>query len=160
MAVRLTDKEIGDLLGEPKPLPEGHWAKLKLRPKRGHEEGQLDVTGGTGNQFRLILRRNNLNPLDFSVIVAFLPRQTNQVFRLRRYNGKHGEHTNRIEGRKIDGFHVHSATERYQDLGADEDAYAEPTDAYADFPGALAFALKDSSFQATTDGQHQLFGEA
>ncbi len=159
MAVRLTDQEIDCLLREPKPLPADVWAKVRLRPKRGHKERQLDVKSAAGQEFRLILRQSNLNPLDFSVIVAFLPPQTNQVFRLRRYNGKSHEHTNTIEEQVFYDFHVHSATERYQDLGADEDAYAEPTDAYSDFRQALACAFRDCGFEVPTGGQEALFEE-
>jgi len=159
VAVRLTDQEIDGLLREPKPLPADCWAKLRLRPKRGHKERQLDVKSRAGHEFRLILRQSNLNALDFSVIVAVLSPRTNQVFRLRRYNGKSHEHTNTMEHQRFYDFHVHYATERYQDLGADEDAYAERADSYSDFRGALTCALKDCGFEVATGGQGALFEE-
>ncbi len=159
MAVRLTDQEIDDLVREPKLLPGDFSTKVRLRPKRGHRERQLDIKSTAGHEFRLILRQSNLNALDFSVIVAFLPPRTNQVFRLRRYNGKSHEHTNTMENQLFYDFHVHYATERYQDLGADEDAYAERADSYSDFRGALTCALSDCGFEVATGGQGELFEE-
>jgi hypothetical protein len=44
---------------------------------------------------------------------------------LRRHNGKSHEHTNQIEAGAFYDFHIHRATERYQELGMREDAYAE-----------------------------------
>jgi len=55
--------------------------------------------------------------LDFSIILAYCPEASNQLFRLRRYNGKSHEHTNTIEADKFYNYHIHTATERYQELG-------------------------------------------
>jgi len=52
-------------------------------------------------------------------------------------------HTNRIETDQFRGFHIHMATERYQEIGAREDAYAEPTDRYSDMWGAFKCLLLD-----------------
>lgn len=60
------------------------------------------------------------------------------------------EHTNRIEGDTFFGFHIHTATERYQNLGLDEDAYAEPTDRYANLSGAMECMIKDCGFILST----------
>ena len=75
---------------------------------------------------------------------------------LQRYNGRSHEHTNLIERDRFSGFHVHTATERDQQLGADEDAYAEPTDRYADLHGALQCMFEDCGF-AAEGGQLGLF---
>ena len=68
-------------------------------------------------EFRIILRRNHINPLDFSVILAVRVPNSNQLFRLRRYNGNSHEHTNKIENEKLHDFHIHLATKRYQERG-------------------------------------------
>ena len=63
------------------------------------------------------------------------------------------EHTNRIERQTFYDFHIHMATERYQQLGnrdPREDAYAEVTDRYGDATGALDCLLADAAF--VTDG--------
>src|SRR2546426_7271110 len=98
MAVRFTDSEIAALTGEAKPVAQDWRSRIQLRPKRGHRERDLDLSGASGNAFLLILRQNNINVLDFSLILAVYVPGSNQLFRLRRYNGKSHEHTNHIEG--------------------------------------------------------------
>jgi hypothetical protein len=118
MAILLNDEEIGLLLQERKYLPTGYQSLLQLRGKRGHRERDLDVDGASGNRFRLILRQGALNPLDFSVILGYMPRASSRVFRLRRYNGRSHEHTNLLEHLTFYNFHILTATERYQDFGS------------------------------------------
>jgi len=50
------------------------------------------------------------------------------------------------------------ATERYQELGAKEDSYAEPTDRFTDLGGAIDCLLADCSFDRT-NLQTSIFGE-
>ena len=69
-----------------------------------------------------MLRQNKINRLDFSVILAVRVPQSNLLFRLRRYNGKSHEHTNHIEGDTFYDYHIHMATERYQEIGTRKDA--------------------------------------
>jgi hypothetical protein len=115
MAARLTDKEIKALIAETKPLPADYIARTQTKPKRGHKERELELTGKNGSEFRLILRQSLLNSLDFSVILAYQVPGKNQSLRLRRYNGKSHEHTNKLESQTFYDFHVHTATERYQE---------------------------------------------
>jgi len=155
--VRLTDNEIENLLQEKKMLPANFTSKIRLRAKGSHSEQQFDFQGEHGRQYRLILRQNRVNPLDFSVILAYCPPETNQLFRLCRYNGKSHWHTNRLEKSSFFGFHIHKATARYQDLGAAEDSFAEPTSNYADFQGALSCLISDCSFVSESDKHPSLF---
>lgn len=157
MATNLTDNEITALLAEPKPLPHDYRSKVKTRPKRGHGERELDIDGADGSKFRLILRQSSLNPLDFSVILAWLPLQSTTLFRLCRYNGKSHEHTNTLEVVTFYDFHVHRATERYQQSGLREDSFAEPTDRYQDLSGALRCLIEDCGFQMPPNDQLELF---
>lgn len=160
MAGTYSDADIARLIQERKPLPVDWRNRMRLNPRRGHEERDLDLKGEAGNEFRLILRKSTVNPLDFSVILAVHVPQSNQLFRLRRYNGKSHEHTNRIEGERFYGFHIHMATERYQDIGAREDAYAEVTDRYGDFDSALRCLINDVNLQTPAREQIDLFEEA
>lgn len=146
MAVRLTDEEIATLVAERKDLPGDFQARFQTRPKRGHRERDLDITGQGDIQFRVILRQSLSNALDFSVILAYRLPQSTEVFRLRRYNGRSHEHTNDLEGDRFYDFHIHQATQRYQELGAAEDAYAERTDRYADMDDAVRCLLQDCGF--------------
>lgn len=147
MPARFTDAEIAHLLVEPKSLPDDYQARLQLRPRSGHERAELEVRTTSGNRFRILLRQNTRNALDFSAIVAHAPSNSNLLFRIRRYNGRSHEHTNRLEGTTFYDFHIHTATERYQDLGAKEDSFAEPSDRFADVRGALACLLDDCGFR-------------
>ena len=158
MAATYSDQDIDALLREGKRLPEDFRVRLQMRQKRGHKERELEVDGTGGNRFRIVLRQSDHNALDFSVILAVLPSNTKQQFRLRRYNGKH-EHTNLIEGVRFYGFHIHMATERYQESGTREDAYAEPTERYSDLHGALSCMLEDCGFEAPETRQQTLFEE-
>lgn len=159
MAARFSDTEIASLVQERKPLPQDYQTQIQLRPKRGHKERQLDVLGANGNLFRIILRQSNLNILDFSIILAICPQESNQLFRLRRYNGRSHEHTNTIERETFYSFHIHIATERYQQLGVKEDWFAEETDRFGDFFTALNCMLGDCEFVVPEHGQGRLFGE-
>ena len=160
MAAKYSDEDIAGFLRERKPLPEDYRNRIQLRQKRGHKERELNVTGVDGNEFRLVLRQSSSNPFDFSLILAICPKDTNQVFRLRRYNSRSHEHTNHIEENTFYDFHVHMATERYQELGAREDAYAEATDRFSDFHSALRCMLEDCGFDIPQREQLVLFEEA
>jgi hypothetical protein len=159
MAVIITDPEISKLIREPKPLPSDYQIKIQTRPKRGHRERELDVRGTSGSEFRIVLRQSLFNPLDFSVILIYRIPNSSQLFRLRRYNGRSHEHTNPIEGRTFYDFHIHQATQRYQEIGAREDTFAEPTTWFSDFQRALNCLFEDCRFEKPFDPQGKLFEE-
>jgi hypothetical protein len=157
MATVLNDDEIALLIQEPKPLPDNYMERFQLKPKRGHRERELEIVGENGSEFRLILRQSGVNPLDFSVILAYCVPGSSQVVRLRRYNGKSHEHTNTIERSTFYNFHIHEATERYQLLGSREDGFATSTDRYADFQAAVQCMIEDCNFVVPLSAQAGLF---
>lgn len=159
MAARYSDGEIQALIQEPKPLPDGWRAKLRLKVKPGHRERDFDVGGAKGSEFRVILRQSRMNPLDFSVILGVRVPESNLIFRLLRYNGRSHEHTNQLEGDTFYDFHIHRATERYQESGLREDAYATPTDRFDNLQGAFQCLMEDASLEAPPEAQGTLFGE-
>lgn len=139
------------MVRERKLVPADWRKRTRLIQKPGHRERSLELVGDAGNDFRVILRQNSVNPFDFSIVLAVRVPSSNRLFRLRRHNGKSHEHSNRLEGTKFYGFHIHCATERYQQLGAREDSYAEPTDRYADWQGALECLMVDANIVASPD---------
>ncbi|MCY3628025.1 MAG: hypothetical protein OXG88_10350 [Gammaproteobacteria bacterium] len=156
MRVALPESEIDSLMMERKVLP-GNWSTaMRLSPKRGHYERQLEVTGENENIFVLILRKSMNNEFDFSVIVAVKLHKPNRIFRLRRYNGLSHTHTNRIESETFYDYHIHIATERYQKLGMHEESYAIRTDRYVNFEGAIDCAISDAKFEFP-DGRQLTF---
>ena len=54
---------------------------------------------------------------------------------------------------------IHTATERYQELGAREDTFAEPSKRYSDFHSAIHCMLDDCAFERPKDPQRNLFEE-
>ncbi len=159
MAAIFSDQDISRLIQERKPLPDDYRTRIQTRPKLGHKERELDIKGADGGEYRLILRQSIFNALDFSIVLAYRPPKSNQLFGLQRYNGKSHEHTNAIEGETFYDFHIHQATERYQEIGANEDTYAKPTNRFADFQQAITCMLKDCGFEMPLDAQGSLFEE-
>lgn len=165
MTVIFTDPEIATLVGERKLLPANWPSTFRRISKRGHDERHIVVNGEQGNEFHVILRKSQFNPLDFSIILGVRVLQSNRIFRLRRYNGKSHEHTNIIEkqagheNQTFYDFHIHYATERYQRRGnrePREDGYAEVTERYGDPTGALTCLMGDANF-GLAGGQGTLF---
>jgi len=149
--IQFSDNEIDTLIAAPKHLPTDYRRRLSNPRARAysaqHEEAQLEVSLETDETFRIILRKSRINPLDFSVILGYMPRERLKIFRLRRYNGFYAnQHTNKLEGNSFRGFHIHYATERYQVAGWDEDGYAQETDRYSTIDGALEALLGDCHF--------------
>jgi hypothetical protein len=142
----LTDAEIEALVAERKPLPANWRARLEVKQKsnQAYSQRELPVNGEAGNQFRIVLQKNNLIPLDFSLVLKFVDADKNEYI-LVRFNGKHpSQHTNKWEkSRRLPNptfrnrFHLHRATERYQTAGLDIDGFAEATDNYNSYPSAL-----------------------
>lgn len=156
MPTPLSDKDIARLVQERKPLPNDYQSYLQLKPKRGHRERELGIGGSDGGEFRLIFRQSLFNLLDFTVILAYRFPRSNEVFRLRWYNGRSHEHTNSIEQQAFYDFHIHHATERYQEIGANEDSYAEPTGRYGDMRGAIECMLGNCGFDVPPQLQGSL----
>ena len=130
----------------------------KLRQKRGHREAHADFEGENGSDFRVVLRRSSANPLAFSVILMVRVPNRSRWFRLRRYNGSNHGHRNLIERTRFRGFHMHTATERYQLAGQREDAYAEPSDRFSDFDGAVRCLIEDARLSVAAPGDATQLG--
>ena len=145
MPIAFSDDEIESLVEERKLLSDNWRGRIRRSRKPGHNEAKLDIEGMDGSQFQIIGWQSMVNRLDFSVILTVEIPQSNKIFRLRRYNGKSHEHTNNIEKETFYDFHIHRATERYQELGTREDGYAETTDRYSDYNGALACLMDDAN---------------
>lgn len=156
-AVQLTDEDINKLIQLPKPLPANYKRLLRYRAKptsEQHEEAQFDIEASSERTFRVMIRKNLINPLDFSVILGYIPKERLNILRLRRYNGIH-EHTNKLEGVRFRGFHIHYATQRYQEAGWDIDDYAEPTEKYGTIDQALELYFDECNFIKPEDEKLQ-----
>lgn len=162
----LTDDEIDSLVAESKSLKKGWTTRLRplTKSNRQHTERDMEIEGEAENKFRIIIRRNAINLLDFSIILTFKDKDGSE-FVLRRYNGKHpSQHTNRVEKERGEPnssfrntFHIHKATQRYQDEGLPIDGYAEETTEYASFDTALQAFVRSNGIVLPGDDAPSLF---
>jgi hypothetical protein len=128
-----------------------------MKEKRGHKEKEITLEREDRSQFKIIVRQNVINILDFSIILGYMAPRSNVLFRLRRYNGKSHEHTNKIEGITFYDYHFHTATQRYQEAGFEEDGYAEPISEYADLQSAGECLKKDCGILLPDQAQLTMF---
>ena len=139
----LTDEEIAALISEQKPCPEDWRERLTPHAVAGARDhrGELELIGTEGNSFTVLTRLNQADRRDFSVILRF-DDVDGQGYRLIRCNGPSHEHANWIEHSRHDfEAHIHLATERYQLAGRRIDAFAEVSEDYTDFWGAVTCLL-------------------
>ena len=146
----LTDREIQDLIDEPKRMDcpaDSLLRDMKIKPGReaSHEQrSQKFLRNNEEGEWLIYLRRSRENPFDFSCGLGFIPKGRTQVFTLIRYNGKSHQHTNRLENEDVFyDFHIHRATEKYQKSSYHDEHYAQPTDLYTDLPGAFKNLLTE-----------------
>ncbi len=175
----LTDKEIAAHLSELKPITRSQIETL-LKPKRSRRKrsrrdkrASVEIRGERGSKFVLFTRRNEdnaFNPHDFSVGLLYVPPGWSAII-LARFNGWHAKHDNQVEKRAKSGvqtvpanvFHIHILTERYQRESRGEN-YAEQTDEYNSFDGAVRFMAESYGFYVSDDpygrgSLHPLFSE-
>lgn len=161
MLTILSDAEIDALIREPKNTPVGLLPISKLVERNKHRRRDYTVTSssGSGSEFVIAVRQSTINVLDFSAILGYRVPGSNVIFRLRRYNGKH-MHTNAIERQTLNDFHIHSATERYQQRGLREDGYAQVSVLHFDLDSAVRCLIQDCGFSSTPPQSQQgsLFG--
>lgn len=145
MAKALSDNDIHRLILSDKTIHSSSYFDLQnsMKAKGPHKEYEVVAKSTKGEDFLIKVRQSTLNPLDFSAILCYIIPHSNTLFRLKRYNGKSHEHRNKIEGTIFYDFHTHTATERYQEQGFYEDAYAEPTGNYSNLNGAIDTMMKE-----------------
>ena len=147
------DDTIAQLIAEVKPLPKDALKKLRPDLSSGKGRRELEIVGAGGSEFRVMVRQVVKYPDNFSVILAFKMPNSSAVFVLRRYNSKE-EHTNRLEGETFFGYHIHMATQRYQEVGRREECYALATDRYSNVMTAIECLIDDCGFQRHPDEEY------
>lgn len=156
MSYYFTDDEINALITEEKTHTGTIHDIMNFKESDGHKRTSFDIIRPDESRFIIKLRQNVNDMNDFSAIIAFQEKGNNRDFKLRRYNGKSHEHSNKLEGAKFYDFHIHFATQRYQDEGRKEESYAETTDRYSDIKEALNCLLKDCNVKIKKDRQMDL----
>ena len=163
----LTDQEIASFISEPKVVPDNWVSRLLPKDKAHyqHRERELDIEGSNGDLFRVIVRQNTLNVMDFSIILTLREKDSNVEYILLRYNGKHpSSHTNKWEKENRlpnhtfgPAFHIHRATQRYQEGGYKIDGFAEMTTRYSDYHTAIDQFMIECKVKTEDKGQTSLF---
>lgn len=158
MKITLSNGEIRALIEEKKYVNlEFEELFSRMKDKNGHKEFDYTIPRKDGSSFYLKLRQNRKDPLDFSAILGYSPKELNTVFKLTRYNGKSHEHRNVLDKEPVFyDFHIHIATERYQLGGRKEEAYAEITDRYSNLRSALRCLIDDCNVSLKENPQTNL----
>lgn len=148
MSILLLEEEIHALIQEPKPFPDGLSPLGRMSVWNKHSRKEVRVSCESGHEFVIHIRQAIMNVMNYSVILGYELPQFHRVFNLRRYNGKH-RHTNQFEKESFDCTHMHTATERYQELGpvAREDHFAVPDDRFYSLESAIECLLADCGFR-------------
>lgn len=156
----LTESMINELLKEQKLLPTDYIERLHLKERKdsAHSEASCAMSGVKGHHFRINIRKSNLNPIDFSIILIYEDTKSHTDYILVRYNGDHGSHKNVIEKELIEGCHIHTATERYQSAGLRIDSYAVTTKDYSSYNTAFDRFIKDLNFRLPGQGRVDDYG--
>lgn len=89
----------------------------------------------------VVVRKHISRVTSFSVVLLY----NKQI--LVRYNGYHSDHKNTLEKETIRGPHIHTVTERYQELTDRPDGFAVQTDKYHDLDGAIKAFQKDMNIR-------------
>lgn len=153
-----TDDEIDSMISEEKYFDGSFEELLNLKESDGHKTTSIDFPRADGSKFVIKLRQNQNDINDFSAIFTFQEKGNNKDFKLRRYNGKSHAHTNKIENQDIFfKFHIHMATQRYQDMGLKEESFAEATERYSNLRSALQCLLEDCNINMKSKPQTSLF---
>jgi hypothetical protein len=149
----LSDSEIQVLILETKTIPAGLSWPLTMSENNGHRRKDFQVDSDSGHRFVIKTRQSCVNPMDFSVILGYMLPGSYTVFRLRRYNGRSHDHTNVIENETFYDFHIHTATERYQQKpGFKEDHFAEQTNQFCDLQSAIDCLINECGFSSASAG--------
>ncbi|MBC8184683.1 hypothetical protein H8E88_26610 [candidate division KSB1 bacterium] len=157
MSYYFTDEEIDSLISEEKFFPGTIEEIMNFKESDSHKRASIELPRSDGSRFIIKLRQNKNDINDFSAIIAFQEKNSNKDFKLRRYNGKSHEHSNKLEGNKHYNFHIHLATRRYQDAGRKEESYAEETNRYSNIMGALKCLLQDCNVKTKLNPQTSIF---
>lgn len=156
----MTDEEIRSLIELPKIISQKNFAKLcALEPSSGaYRRADVIIKGTEDVTFRVHGRLSIDDPSDFSAILSAKTRQQDII--LIRCNGSSHDHHNFIEKNRIRGTHIHMATARYADMQRKDEGYAEPTDEYSDYEGAVDYLMRLANISVNDDsGQMTLFGD-
>ena len=156
MEIRYNDGEIAAFISEPKQLPDNYMKILLPDAEKCQNQRTVDITGNNGYVFRIFVKKHHKYEENFSIGFGVKRNNSKDIFILKRYNCKQ-QHTNFLESETIFGYHIHTATQRYQEIGRKSEGYAEQTTRYNNALGALKCLIADCNFKKPPVDQYELF---
>ena len=139
---RYTQDEIDSLIGCAKTITEPPKREMKL--DRGHFRNDMRLRSGDGAlEFRVFMRRSEDLPENFSIGLAFLPRDGTGEILLLRCNGPHGGFNDTFDPDDPHwDFHVHRATAEMIEAGQRPEKSAVVNRDFASYEEALQYFLR------------------
>ena len=147
MVIIISDKERDELLKSSKK-PINKISSITPKKKGGvkYKEFEIELFDIENRQYKIIIRRNLIDQFDFSVLLRYFHRDAKIWRTLVRYNGCH-IHVNKLEKQKIECFHIHKITEKYQKVDFREEGYAELTKSYCSYDTAIKEFIKNNNIK-------------
>lgn len=149
-----TNDEIERMVALPKPVPPGGIPGPRASQVGKRYESKLTIHAH-GLEFLVWTRQLVDYPRSFCAGLTVI-REGEDNFQLRRYDGKYDSHVNHIEKEEFYDYHIHMATERYQQSPHNEDHYARPTAEYDSLGGAVRLMHEDCNIFEVQSGQLSL----
>ena len=80
MVILLADDKIQSLIDEEKRVSLKLSDFIPFKNKKGHKEQEISIKRNGGSEFKIIIRQNKTDPLNFSVILGYIPKNLNRLF--------------------------------------------------------------------------------
>jgi hypothetical protein len=134
--------ELLKLLAIPKLVSEPPRREMKL--ERGSWRNDMRLRSVDGDHdFRVFMRKSEEFPENFSIGLAYLPKDGNGEIVLLRCNGPHGEFNATLDASHPHySFHVHQATEETIASGERPESHAESCAEFASYEEALQYFIR------------------
>lgn len=153
---RYTQHEIEQLIACAKTVSEP--PKRELRLDRGHFRNDMRLKSVDGDlEFRAFMRRNEDFPENFSIGLAFLPKDGTGELMLLRCNGPHGAFNESFDPSHPHwDFHVHRASAAMMEAGLRPEKAATVSRDFASYEEALLYFVRAANIMGAAD----YFGDA
>lgn len=134
--------ELQALLVVSKSISEPPRREMKL--DRGSWRNDMRLKSVEGDDdFRVFMRRNQKFPENFSIGLAYRPKDGTEEITLLRCNGPHGAFNSTFDpAHPHYSYHVHRATEETIASGARPESYAEICSEFASYEEALQYFIR------------------
>jgi len=145
MAIIISDVERDELIKSiKKPVSKVSSIIMKKKSSMKYREFEMALFDSENRQYKMIIRRNIIDQFDFSILLRYFHKDAKLWRTLVRYNGCH-IHVNKLEKKKIECFHVHKITEKYQKADFREEGFAELTQSYCSYDTAINQFIKNNN---------------